>query len=51
MNNELGRAAYADALAKANGIQTVMNLADSDALIEGYIAADGFNSPLLPVPV
>lgn len=45
VNNELSRASYADALAKASGIQTVMNLADSDALIESYIAADGFNSP------
>ena len=45
VNNELGRASYADALAKASNIQAVMNLADSDALIESYIAADGFNSP------
>ena len=45
VNNELGRAAYADAFAKANGVQAVMNLADSNELIEGYIAAEGFASP------
>lgn len=45
VNNELGRAAYADDLAEANGIQTVMNLADSDELIQSYIDAEGFNSP------
>lgn len=44
-NNELGRAAYADDFAEANGIQAVMNLADSNELIEGYFAADDFNSP------
>ena len=42
VNNELGRAAYADDLAEANGIQTVMNLADSDELIQSYIDAEGF---------
>ena len=45
VNNELGRAAYADDLAEANGIQTVMNLADSDELIQSYIDAEGFDSP------
>ena len=45
VNNELNRAAYADDLAEANSIQTVMNLADSNELIEGYIAAEGFDSP------
>lgn len=45
MNNELNRAAYADDLAEANSIQTVMNLADLNELIEGYIAAEGFDSP------
>ena len=45
MNNELGRASYADALAEENGIQTVMNLADSDELIQGYFAAEDFASP------
>lgn len=51
VNNELGRASYADDLAEAGGIQAVMNLADSNELIEGYIAAEGFDSPLLPVSV
>lgn len=45
VNNELNRAAYADGLAEANGVQTVMNLADSSAAIEGYMAAEGFDSP------
>ena len=45
VNNELGRASYADALAEENGIQTVMNLADSDELIQGYFAAEDFASP------
>lgn len=36
VNNELGRASYADDLAEAGGIQAVMNLADSNELIEGY---------------
>ncbi|MFR3921078.1 MAG: hypothetical protein ACLTYN_02915 [Dysosmobacter welbionis] len=50
VNNELGRASYADDLAEAGGIQAVMNLADPNELIEGYIAAEGFDS-LLPVSV
>ncbi len=45
VNNELGRAAYADNFAEANGIQAVMNLADSNEDIDGYIAAEGFDSP------
>ena len=45
VNNELGRASYADDLAEAGGIQAVMNLADSNELIEGYMAAEGFDSP------
>jgi protein tyrosine/serine phosphatase/S-adenosylmethionine hydrolase len=44
INNEIGRAAYADALAKAVGIKTVLNLSDSNKEIEGYFAAPGFNS-------
>lgn len=44
VNNELGRAAYADKLAKAVGIKTVLNLADSDEEIKGYITSDGFAS-------
>ena len=45
VNNELGRAAYADALAQESGIRAVMNLADSDELIQGYFAAEDFASP------
>lgn len=45
INNELERAAYSDRLAKAVGIKTVVNLADSKEEIEGYIAKEDFNSP------
>jgi protein tyrosine/serine phosphatase/LysM repeat protein len=44
VNNELGRAAYADALAKAVGVGAVLNLADSEEEINGFIASDNFNS-------
>ncbi|MDA8410132.1 MAG: tyrosine-protein phosphatase [Treponema sp.] len=44
VNNEIGRAAYADALAKAVGIRTVLNLSDSDQDVKGYLAAPGFKS-------
>jgi len=44
VNNELGRAAYADALAEAVGIKTVINLADSKDEINSYIASEGFDS-------
>jgi len=45
VNNELGRAAYADALIKAAGIRTVINLADGPEELEGYFAQPDFNSP------
>lgn len=45
VNNELGRAAYADKLAEAAGIKTVLNLADSEEEINGYMVAEDFNSP------
>ena len=45
VNNELGRAAYADTFAKENGIQAVMNLADANEDVEGYFAGEGFASP------
>ena len=45
VNNELGRASYADDFAEASGIQAVMNLANSDEDIAGYIAGEGFDSP------
>ncbi|MFT5873147.1 MAG: protein tyrosine/serine phosphatase/S-adenosylmethionine hydrolase [Clostridium sp.] len=44
VNNELGRAAYSDTLAKAMGIGTVLNLADSDEEIKSYIASEDFHS-------
>lgn len=44
VNNELGRAAYADALAEAVGIKTVINLADSKDEINSYIVSEGFDS-------
>ena len=44
VNDELGRAFYAT-LAKAAGIKTVINLADSQAELEQYFFAEGFNSP------
>jgi protein tyrosine/serine phosphatase/S-adenosylmethionine hydrolase len=44
INNEIGRAVYADALAKAVGIKTVLNLSDSEKDIAGYLAAPGFKS-------
>lgn len=45
VNNELGRAAYADDLIEAAGVQTVVNLADSDEAIQGYLAAEDYDSP------
>ena len=45
INNELKRAAYADDFVESNGIRTVMNLANSDADIAGYIAQEDFDSP------
>lgn len=45
INNELSRAAYADDFVESNGIRTVMNLANSDTDIAGYIAQEDFDSP------
>lgn len=45
VNNELGRAAYADRLIKAAGVKTVVNLADSDENIKSYMEAADFKSP------
>lgn len=44
VNNELGRAAYANGLAEAVGVKTVLNFADSDEEIKGYIAEKDFDS-------
>ncbi len=45
VNNEIGRAAYSDALAKAVGINAVLNLADSKEDINQYFSASDFDSP------
>ena len=45
INNEIGRAKYADALVKENGIRTVMNLADSKESILSYMEKEDFASP------
>ena len=45
INNEIGRAKYADALIKENGIRTVMNLADSEESILSYMEKEDFASP------
>ena len=45
VNPEIGRAAYADDLIEKAGVKTVVNLADSDEAIQGYFAAEGFDSP------
>lgn len=45
VNNELGRAAYSDKLINAAGVQTVINLADSDDNITAYMKEKGFASP------
>jgi protein tyrosine/serine phosphatase/S-adenosylmethionine hydrolase len=44
IDNGLGRAAYADELAKAAGIRTVLNLSDSDKEIQASFASPGFRS-------
>ncbi len=44
INNEHGRAAYADAFASEAGINGVLNLADTDEDIDSYIAGDDFAS-------
>ena len=44
INNEIGRAAYSNALAEAVGVKTVLNLADNAENIKTYVAADDFNS-------
>lgn len=45
VNPEIGRAAYADDLIEKAGVKTVVNLADDDKAIQGYFAAEGFDSP------
>ena len=45
VNNEIGRAKYADELMSLNSIKSVMNLADSRETIEGYFKEEDFASP------
>lgn len=45
VNNEIGRAAYADRFAERSQIKTVLDLADSEAELRQHLAAEGFNSP------
>ena len=44
INNEHGRASYANAFIEAAGVATVLNLADSDKDIAQYCAAEDFDS-------
>lgn len=44
VNNEIGRAAYSDVLAKSVGVKTVLNLANPDEEIKGYFTAKDFQS-------
>ena len=44
VNNEIGRAKYADELVSLNNIRSVMNLADSRETIEGYFKEEDFVS-------
>lgn len=44
VNNEHGRAPYADAFAKCTGINAVLNLADTPQEVEEHISSDSFSS-------
>lgn len=44
INNELNRAQYADTLSEAVGIETVINLSDSEKIAEEYMAEQGNKS-------
>ena len=44
-DNQHQRAPYADALMEAAGVKCVLDLADSDVKIEGYLAREDFVSP------
>ena len=43
VNNRYGRAAYANALAEAAGVNAVMNLASTDEDIAGFVSAEDFS--------
>lgn len=44
-DNQHNRAPYVDKLAEKAGINFILNLADNEKKIEGYIAKEDFNSP------
>ena len=44
-DNQHNRAAYVDALVKEAGINCVVDLADNEAKVQKYMAADDFHSP------
>ncbi len=44
-DNKHGRAPFVDSLASSEGIKCILDLADSDEKIKGYIEADDFDSP------
>ena len=44
-DNQHNRAPYVDKFIEANGVNVILDLADNDAKIEGYIAKDNFDSP------
>ena len=44
-DNRFNRATYADRLAEAAGIRTIVDLADDKEEIEGYIGSEDFDSP------
>ena len=45
INNELGRASFSDDLIKEAGVQTVVNMADTEEDIAEYREAEDFDSP------
>lgn len=52
VNPELGRSTYADKFVEANGVKTVVNLADSQEVMEGYEGyADTYYSTLNVLPL
>ncbi len=44
-DNQHSRAAYVNALMEEAGVRRILDLADSDGKIQGYIAAEGFDCP------
>lgn len=44
-DNQHNRASYVDALIKEAGVNCVVDLADSEAKVQNYMAADDFHSP------